>query len=85
VQNSEAVEVAVAEARGQCGNPDEREHQPLEVVKPLPNNDSDHVIAGISVTENCLDPFTNPSSFYIHYPLLQFFFLKPLLIVSFRA
>jgi hypothetical protein len=83
---SEVVEVAVAEARGQCGNTEEGEYPPLEVGKPLPSNDSEDLTLKISEckeqgTVNCghvlyiksPDPITNLNSFYIHYPLLQYF------------
>jgi hypothetical protein len=49
--------IAVAVARGQFGNPEERERPPLEAWKPLSSNGSENVTVDTSVhkcaTGNC--------------------------------
>jgi hypothetical protein len=49
VYSSEAVGVAVSEARGQCGNPEEGERSLLETLKPLPSNGSEDVTRDTSL------------------------------------
>jgi hypothetical protein len=45
----EAVVVAVDDARGEFGNPEEREHPPLEDWRPLSGNENEYVTVDISI------------------------------------